>query len=144
MESRHSADGEWWWSGAEWLPAWSADRRSWFDGLRWTRNGRYRLEEPTGREFGIGAAWLLLWALSLVWSAREAPGAATGTVPDPTGVSDNAAGAGVVILAIPALLLIAVQAAAGTGLASGGASVGTRQDRVGHETTELREVCAGG
>ena len=36
----YSPDGEWWWSGIDWKPAISADRRLRFDGEQWVRIAR--------------------------------------------------------------------------------------------------------
>ena len=66
---RHSPDGEWWWSGSEWLPAWSADRRWWFDGLRWTPTRKQGLARAFRRQVAMLGGWLLVWLLSLAWSA---------------------------------------------------------------------------
>ena len=33
--AQHSPDRVWWWTGREWLSAWSSDGRWWFDGTSW-------------------------------------------------------------------------------------------------------------
>ncbi len=177
---QHSPDGSWWWSGSEWLPAWSADRRWWFNGARWTPAGRSRpFPKPSGVEYVMVGAWLVVWGLALVWTSAAVPQASAGADPRAAVVraglmlalgsagllvvcgfllaragrwvyvaaltlyvwvlllfwyvgamlmapavdlsdNDNAAGAGLVILGVPALLVVATLVSLGAG---GGAAV---------------------
>lgn len=34
-QRQHSPDGLYWWTGNQWVAAWSHDRSHWFDGTRW-------------------------------------------------------------------------------------------------------------
>ena len=69
--TQHSHDGSWWWSGSEWVPAWSPDGRWWFDGQMWRRVG-------SGLAFSrfekrLGLVWLVGFVLACVWAAFSAP-----------------------------------------------------------------------
>ncbi len=52
-QTRFSADGFWWWDGAEWKPAFSQDRLWRWDGQGWVPA---RLAAPGGSGSGIGLA----------------------------------------------------------------------------------------
>lgn len=78
----HSPDGLWWWSGSEWLPAWSADRQWWFNGTVWTHASRSRTAlKPSAVEFVMAGAWFLIWVLALVWAAAAIPASNAGSAP---------------------------------------------------------------
>lgn len=186
---RHSPDGSWWWSGAEWVPAWSGDRQWWFDGTVWTRTRRTRtFPKPSAVEYVIAGAWFLIWILALVWAAKAEPEANAGADPSSVVVSgglvlgigsvillvvcgyllahagrwvymagltlyvwglllawyvgamlmtpatdgsdnDNAAGAGLVILGIPALFAVAVLVGLGAGAAAGARALARRHSQ---------------
>ncbi|HEX3929963.1 MAG TPA: hypothetical protein VHW64_04625 [Nocardioides sp.] len=173
---QHSGDGNWWWTGSQWLPARSQDGQWWFNGSSWIRANRaHTLPKPTALEWRLGIAWAVLWALALVWwgmldASRPEQGEALSsgllrsglalgvlvlaylpasgyalararrwpyvgalvlyisallillyviamlTAPTDGGTSnDTAASAGVVLLAIPTLLLVAVCVGLGAG-----------------------------
>lgn len=66
---QHSADGQWWWDGAQWVPAWSPDGQWWFDGHHWRRAetavDRRRLSR---RDWVVVAAWAIGWAVAVAWA----------------------------------------------------------------------------
>lgn len=66
---QHSADGQWWWDGTRWVPAWTPDGQWWFDGSHWRRAGtspeRRRLSR---REWVVVAAWAVGWAVAVAWA----------------------------------------------------------------------------
>jgi hypothetical protein len=176
IQGQHSGDGNWWWTGSQWLPARSQDGQWWFNGSSWIRVNRTRtLPKPTALEWMLGIAWAVLWALTLVWwgmldASRPEPGEPLSSgllrsglalgvltlvcmpasgyvlararrwpyvgalvlyitglvvvlyviamVTAPTGgasSNDTAAGAGVALLAIPSLLLVAICVGLGAG-----------------------------
>jgi len=62
--SRFSPDGQWWWDGWQWAPAYPPDRRWRFDGSRWVPAVR---RQPPGWLVNSGLAWLLAlssWVLT--------------------------------------------------------------------------------
>jgi len=71
-QTQHSFDGSWWWSGSEWVPAWSPDGRSWFDGQTWRRVGGSGLTFSRF-EKQLGVTWLVGFVLACVWAAFSAP-----------------------------------------------------------------------
>ena len=79
-QGRHSPDKAWWWSGAQWVPAWSPDGAWWFDGVTWRAglaNGQGRTLGPwrrlTRSETVVGALWFALWLVSALWAAVTVP-----------------------------------------------------------------------
>ncbi len=76
METRlltvqHSADGELWWDGAAWRPAFTADRADWFDGTRWVAQPGSSGQGLTRSEVIIGALlvlWLISWVAWAIWA----------------------------------------------------------------------------
>jgi len=69
MPQTFSPDGEWWWSGIDWKPAISANRRLRFDGEQWVRIARRSFFPvwsiaPTLIWFVLLAIWLPLSAVT--------------------------------------------------------------------------------
>ncbi|BBH18583.1 hypothetical protein Back2_28700 [Nocardioides baekrokdamisoli] len=166
-DGQHSPDGIWWWTGEEWISAWSPDFRYWFDGSTWIPQSSARRGQSAflrRSDWVLGGIWITgailatgfgmqaashndhpelepTWALwswggvaatlvlmmpvmgyltcrapgriarmalatALVWgSLLAAYVLAMATSSDPN--SDNAAGAGLVVLGIPAGLAAA-------------------------------------
>jgi hypothetical protein len=79
LEDTHSLDKAWWWSGTQWMPAWSPDGAWWFDGSTW-RSALTR-RRPTSRprrhltqaEMVVAALWFVLWLACTVWAVVTVP-----------------------------------------------------------------------
>ncbi len=199
VSESHSADGAWWWSGDGWLPAWSLDRRLWFDGRSWRPTGPDAVGRPTGVEIGIAVGIFATWVLSVAWSVAALPPTVAaadlssaldlaglgllaawfgGTVvsglllgfrgrwayvgflvayvwtlvlawyvsamlmtpADSGSDNDTAAGAGLVILAVPTLLAVVVLTTTGAGLGALARTVSQRRRSPRRLTTEKGEV----
>ena len=72
---QYSADGELWWDGAEWQPAYSEDRKYRFDGTTWvaqSTSGRPRLIHSERRIAWSLVALFAVWIVWAFWSARGA------------------------------------------------------------------------
>lgn len=63
----HSEDGAYWWSGEQWLPAWSPDDRWWFDGSTWVPTHRPKL--LARRDIITGVVWGVVSLAAMVLSA---------------------------------------------------------------------------
>ena len=63
MVSFFSADGQWWWNGAEWLPTLSPDRQWRFNGHVWRHVTAWRSLPPWVWVFsGVWAVAIAVWA----------------------------------------------------------------------------------
>jgi nitrate reductase gamma subunit len=63
----HSEDGQWWWDGQAWLPAYSVDGKRWFDGVAWARTAPKRGSLRALRDGPRWLKWSLIpWAILLV------------------------------------------------------------------------------
>jgi hypothetical protein len=84
LEDRHSPDKAWWWSGAQWMPAWSPDGAWWFDGSTWRsaltvgRPASRPRRQLTQAEMVVAALWFALWLISTAWAAVTVPRAQAG------------------------------------------------------------------
>jgi len=65
-----SSDGEWWWSGERWLPAYTPDRKQRWNGVLWVRAGQRQEVILPPRLARWGIAWLVSLDLWLVAAVR--------------------------------------------------------------------------
>jgi hypothetical protein len=79
LEERHSPDKVWWWSGTQWLPAWSPDGAWWFDGSTWRsaltggRPASRPRRQLTQAEIVVAALWIALWVACTAWAVVTVP-----------------------------------------------------------------------
>lgn len=66
---QHSADGQWWWDGAQWVPAWTPDGQWWFDGSRWRRARNFPRRRRLDRgERVVALVWVVGWVVAVAWA----------------------------------------------------------------------------
>lgn len=72
---QHSPDGLYWWTGEEWIRAWSPDLRYWFDGTEWVpRSPRTRpwALSLSKSERWLGSLWIALAVAATGFSMQAA------------------------------------------------------------------------
>jgi hypothetical protein len=63
----HSDNGQWWWDGQSWLPAYSVDGKRWWNGVAWVRTAPKRGSVRAIREEPRWLKWSVVpWAVLLV------------------------------------------------------------------------------